>query len=203
MPMNVPKNCAELQAAANLPFNEGNALISQANKEMMVQCFSQIYPNFGFGYLHSSDHYAALQILLEREPTFREVYDSYHAGSRNIDLARQKAGGGLRPEGWEGWNAETRRLNVLIHLHGISKGSKIFDGKKADPTPDKTRDLLLLWGGVSDLPSDPPPVTTEPPKTEPPKTEPPKPAKITVKGEVVITAEDGTERRIPFTGTGQ
>lgn len=201
--MNVPTNCAELQAAANLPFNEGNALISRADKTLVVQCFSQIYPNFGMGYLHSSDHYAALQILLEREPTFREVYDSYHAGSRNIDAARQKAGGGLRPIEWEGWTPEQRRFNVLVHLNGITKGSKIFDGKKADPNPEKTRDLLLLWGGVSDLPSDPPPVTTEPPKPEPPKTEPSKPAKITVKGEVVITAEDGTERRIPFTGTGQ
>jgi hypothetical protein len=200
--MNVPTTCGELQAAANLPFGEGNALISRADKNLVVQCFSQIYPNFGFGYLHSSDHYAALQILLDREPTFREVYDSYHAGSRNIDAARQKAGGGLRPAEWESWTAEQRRFNVLVHLHGIAKGSKIFDGKRPDPTPDKTRDLLLLWGGVSDLPSDPP--TPTPPVTpEPPKPEPTKPAKIVVKGEVVITAEDGTERRIPFTGTGQ
>ena len=201
--MNVPTTCAELQAAANLPFNEGNALISRADKTLVVQCFSQIYPNFGFGYLHSSDHVAALQILLEREPTFREVYDSYHAGSRNIDLARQKAGGGLRPAEWESWSAETRRLNVLIHLHGIAKGSKIFDGKRPDPTPEKTRDLLLLWGGVSDLPSDPPTPPPPPEPTDPTEPEPAKPVKITVQGEVVITAADGTERRIPFTGTGQ
>ena len=200
--MNVPTTCAELQAAANLPFNEGNAVISRADKNLVVQCFTQIYPNFGFGYLHSSDHYAALQIILEREPTFREVYDSYHAGSRNIDLAREKAGGGLRPVEWESWSPEQRRFNVLVHLHGITKGSKIFDGKRADPTPEKTRDLLLLWGGVSDLPSDPP--TPPPPEpTKPTEPEPAKPVKITVKGEVVLTAEDGTVRKIPFTGTAQ
>ncbi|HEX6861512.1 MAG TPA: hypothetical protein VF414_01790 [Thermoanaerobaculia bacterium] len=201
--MNVPTTCAELEAAANLPFNEGNGLISRADKTLVVQCFSRIYPNFGFGYLHSSDHYAALKILLEREPTFREVYDSYHGGSRNIDAARDKAGGGLRPTDWDIWTPEQRRLNVLVHLNGITRGSKIFDGKRPDPDPEKTRNLLLLWGGVSDLPSDPPAPPTPPVTPEPPKTEPTKPVRISVKGEVVITGEDGTERRIPFTGTGQ
>ena len=167
--MKIPTTCAELMAAANLPFNEGNGLISHADKGLVVECFSKIYPNFGFGYLHSSDHFAALQILLEREPTFREVYDSYHAGSKNIDLARQKAGGGLRPSEWDNWTPEQRRYGVLVHLYGITAGSKIFDGKRKDPSPEKTRDLLLLWGGVSDLPSDPP--TPPPPEpTEPPKT---------------------------------
>lgn len=144
--MKIPATCPELYEAANLPFNEGNGLISRADKALVVQCFSKIYANFGFGYLHSSDHYAALKVLLEREPTFREVYDSYHSGSKNIDAARIKAGGGQRPEGWDTWTEEQRRYAVLVHLYGITAGSKILDGKRKDPNPQQTRELMLLWG---------------------------------------------------------
>ena len=144
--MKIPTTCAELYEAANLPFQEGNTLISQANDALVVECFSKIYSNFGHGYLHSSDHYAALRVLLDREPTFREVYDSYHGGSKNIDAARNKLGGGQRPQEWEHWTDEQRRYAVLVQLYGISAGSRIFDGKRADPSPQKTRDLMLLWG---------------------------------------------------------
>lgn len=155
--MKIPTNCPELYEAAKLPFHQGNALISQADKALVVECFSKIYPNFGFGYLHSSDHYAALQILLEREPTFKEVYDSYHGGSRNIDAARLKQGGGQRPEDWEHWTDQQRLYAILVHLNGISLGSKILDGKRKDPHPDKTRELMLRWGmKVPDEPTEKP-----------------------------------------------
>ena len=144
--MKIPTTCPELYEAANLPFQEGNNLISQADNALVVECFSKIYPNFGHGYLHSSDHYAALRVILEREPTFREVYDSYHSGSKNIDLARNKLGGGQRPPEWEQWTEEQRKYAVLVQLYGISAGSRIFDGKKEDPSPEKTRELMLLWG---------------------------------------------------------
>lgn len=152
--MKIPTTCAELYEAANLPFEEGNSLISQADNALVVECFSRIYPNFGFGYLHSSDHYAALKVLLEREPTFREVYDSYHGGSKNIDAARIKAGGGQRPAGWESWTEEQRMYAVLVHVHGITLGSKILDGKKKDPKPEKTREIMRLWGMT--VPEEPP-----------------------------------------------
>ena len=145
--MKIPTTCAELYEAANLSFQEGNALISQADKALVVECFSKIYPNFGAGYLHSSDHYGALRVLLEREPTFREVYDSYHrGGSKNIDAARNKLGGGQRPQDWDQWTEDQRRYAVLVHLYGISAGSRIFDGNRKDPSPEKTHELMRLWG---------------------------------------------------------
>jgi uncharacterized protein YndB with AHSA1/START domain len=167
--MKIPTTCAELYEAANLPFQQGNALITQADNALVVECFTKIYPNFGFGYLHSSDHYAALRVLLEREPTFREVYDSYHGGSKNIDAARIKVGGGQRPQEWEHWTEEQRRYGVLVHLYGISAGSKIFDGKRKDPNPEKTRELMLLWGmTVPEEPSEKPPEPQKPPAFHPP-----------------------------------
>lgn len=186
--MNIPTTCEELYQAADLPFHEGNRLISMANKELVVQCFTRIYPKFGFGYLHSSDHYAALQILLGREPTFREVYDSYHSGSEKIDAARQKMGGGQRPSGWDDWTEQQRRYAVLVEIHGVNAGSRIFDGKRPDPSPEKTRNLQRLWG-MNMLPVG----LSAPSSTS-------SGARITVQGEVVITEADGTERRIPFKG---
>jgi uncharacterized protein YndB with AHSA1/START domain len=167
--MKIPTTCPELYEAANLPFQEGNTLISQADNALVVECFSKIYSNFGSGYLHSSDHYAALRVLLDREPTFREVYDSYHSGSKNIDAARIKAGGGQRPQEWEHWTEEQRRYAVLVHLYGISAGSKILDGKRKDPSPEKTRELMLLWGmTVPEEPSEKPPEPQKPTVFRPP-----------------------------------
>lgn len=168
--MKIPTTCPELYAAANLLFNEGNALISQADSALVVECFSKIYPNFGQGYLHSSDHYAALKVLLEREPTFREVYDSYHSGSKNIDAARIKEGGGERPLEWDSWTEQQRLYAVYVHLYGISTGSKILDGKRNDPSPQKTRDLMLLWGMTvpDEKPEEKPEEPQKPPVFHPP-----------------------------------
>lgn len=184
--MNIPKTCEELYQAADLPFHEGNRLISLANKELVVQCFTRIYPRFGFGYLHSTDHYAALQILLGREPTFREVYDSYHSGSEKIDAARQKLNAGQRPSGWDDWTEDQRRYAVLVEIHGVNAGSRIFDGKRPDPSPEKTQNLQRLWG-MNLLPVGLAASSTASAGV-----------KIVVQGEVVITDTDGTERRIPF-----
>jgi hypothetical protein len=175
--MKIPATFAELNQAADLPFSEGNTLISQAGKSLVENWGRSLYPNFGAGYLHSSDHYAALNVILEREPTFREVYDSLHAGSRNIDLARKKMSGDLRPSGWDTMSAEARRYAVLVHLHGISKGSKIFDGRAKDPKPTATAELLAEWSGgaVPTPPVEPPAPPPEPPAPPTPPT-PPVPA---------------------------
>jgi len=180
----VPTTCEELFAAAQLPYRDGNALISQANKDLVVSCFTRLYPNFGHGFMHAHDHHRALVVVLGREPTFREVQDSWHLqGSRNIDLAR-KAGGGERPEDWDRWDDNSKRLAVLVHLHGMTIGGKIFEGKRQDPTPAKTQELFQLWNGGA-----PPPDPDPDPDPEEPK---PKP-KVELSGEIRLTV-DGVVR---------
>lgn len=170
--MKVPTNVSELNQAASLPFNEAMGIISRVDKALVQTWGEGLYgAKFGRGYLHSSDHYAALKILLEREPTFAEVYRSYHAGSRNIDAAREKSGGTGRPEGWGSWTQEQRLYAVLTQRYGISQGSKIFDGKANDPDPKATVALLAEWSGGA-VPVEPPapPVQPKPvdPKLAPP-----------------------------------
>lgn len=168
--MKIPTTFAELDQASHLPFSQGNGLISLADDSLVQRWGVGIYgAKFGFGYLHSSDHYAALKVILEREPTYREVYDSYHGGSKNIDAARIKMGGGQRPQEWDQWTEEQRKYAVLVHLYGIVAGSRILDGKRKDPSPEKTKDLMRLWGMA--VPGDPP--TVPPEKPEPPPETPP------------------------------
>lgn len=162
-----PQSFADLNAAAERPFNEAMGIISRADSALVERWGRSLWPNFGAGYLHSSDHYAALKVLYpDREPTYRRVYDSYHKeGSRNIDAARVKSSGGERPAGWEEWTDQQKLYGVLVHLYGITKGSKILDGAK-DPDPEKTRLQLEAWGGKAQ-PVPPPvvgpgPVTPEP-----------------------------------------
>lgn len=154
-----PSTCDEIYRVANLPFHEANSILSRVDKTLLVRCFADRYQKFGYGYLHSTDHYAALKIINpNREPTFFEVYDSYHLyGSRNIDKARELTSGlpTDRPEGWETWNHNQKLMSVYTRLYGVSRGSKIFDGRLKDPTPERTAQLVALWG-LSTLPSDPP-----------------------------------------------
>lgn len=181
--MKTPVNYTELDEAATLPFKEGNALISRANKGLVENWGRSLYSNFGLGFLHSSDHLAALRILLEREPTFAEVYRSWHvSGSKTIDDARKKQNSG-RPSEWNSMDAQARRYAVLVHLYGIRDGSRILDGKKKDPHPDATQALLEEWsGGPVTPPAPPPPV--EPPAP------PPAPPKIDYKSLLVVLRGD-------------
>lgn len=155
----IPSTCDEIYRVASLPFYEANALLSRVDKTLLVRCFADRYPKFGYGYLHSTDHYAALKILNpSKEPSFLEVYDSYHIhGSHYIDKARELTAGlpTDRPEGWEHWTYDQKRLSALTRLYGISRGSRIYDGRFKDPNPDRAAQLLALWG-LSTLPSDPP-----------------------------------------------
>lgn len=173
----VPTTCTELFATANLPYREGNALISRADPSLVASCFKTIYPNFGYGFMHASDHHAALLILLNREPTYREVQDSYHlGGSRNIDAARIKSGAGERPSGWDNWTDFQKRVAILTHLYGMSRGGRIADGKIADPDPERTKALMLLWGMKVDTEPEKPidpiepdkPIEPEKPPIDPP-----------------------------------
>lgn len=159
--MKIPTTIAELNAAANLTYQEGSALISKADKALVEQWGRSLYGDrFGHPYLHASDHKAALRVLLGREPTFIEVQNSSMAGARNIDAARVKESGGERPSEWDTMSADSRRYAVLVHRYKISRGSKIFDGAK-DPDPTGTAALLAEWSGGSV------PDPEEPPRTEP------------------------------------
>ena len=184
--------CAQVMELANLPFNRGQVALGKVGGSRVGNCFRAIYPNYGNGYLHSSDHYAALQILLEREPTFREVYDSYHlGGSRTIDAARVKEGGGRRPSGWATMNPEARRYAVLVHRYGISTGSKILDGKLKDPRPEETEALLREWSGGTV----PVPIPTPNPVPTPGPSPTPTPAPAPRFSGTVTITENGVTRR--------
>lgn len=185
--------CSQVMQLADLPFNQAQGALSKIGGTIVGTCFNAIYPNYGFGYLHSSDHYAALKILLEREPTYREVYDSYHAGSKNIDLARVKSGGGDRPSGWDEWTEQQKLYAVLTHVHGIARGSKILDGKLPDSKPEETRALMLKWGMT--LPGEPP---TPPPTPSPSPTPTPAPSGAAT-GTLTIKEKSGAVRNFTLT----
>jgi hypothetical protein len=162
--------CSDLYAIADRPYREANGLLSKVDPERIKACFGAIYPNLGTTFMHASDHHAALLILLDREPTYREVQDSAHLqGSKNIEAARKKVGGGLRPTGWDEWNESQRKQAVLTELYGIARGGRIADGKAKDPTPERTKAFMRLWGMT--VPEEPP--VEKPP--EPPDKPPEKP----------------------------
>lgn len=183
--MKTPTTFGELEQAAQLPFHEGNSLISRAKKALVESWGASIYPNWGHGYLHSSDHTAALRILLGREPTFRETYDSWHGGSKNIDAARIKEGGGGRPAEWDSMTAEGKLYAVLVHRYGINRGSKILDGMK-DPDKAATQALLDEWSGGPVPPPAPPPL----PPVEPPPPPPAPPVQLDYKSLLVVLRGD-------------
>lgn len=196
--MRVPTTLAELSTAANLPFHEGNRLISLAPKPLVERWGRELYGSrWGQGYMHSTDHYAALLMLLGQEPTYRQVYDSYHSGSKNIDLAREAYGGGERPADWDRWSNSQKLYAVLAKLNGTSRGGRIFDEKMKDPNPGATAALYKLWNGEGKEEEKPTPKPEPEPKPKPEPIEPtPKPEepklptpryKIVGKGTATIT----------------
>ena len=169
--MKIPTTFNDLYDAASLSYDEGNAVISLADKALVEAWIKYLYGGKQ-PYLHTGDHKYALRIILDREPTYREVQDSSMSGSRNIDAARIKMGAGeAPPDGWATWSDSQRLYSVLVHLNKITRGSKIFDGDMEDPNPEKTAALLAAWsGGTAPAPPPPPPL---PPPTEPPVVAPP------------------------------
>lgn len=172
----IPTTFDQLDTASRLPFDQANSLISRADPTLVESWGRKLYgTKFGEGYMHSTDHRAALVTLLGREPTYREVYDSYHAGSANIDAARIKsgAGDGLRPDGWSSWNEEQRRYSVLVHRYGINQGSRIMAGRAKDPDPTATAKQYADWSGDVQPPQ--PPISPVKPPLDPikPPVDPP------------------------------
>lgn len=107
--------------------------------------------NFGqHGFMHQTDHQAALRIILGREPTWLEVEDSWSQGGANIWKARKLTDTGPDPD----WDADTLRLYNLMNKWGPERGQRIFAGKEPDPDAGTTP-------------------TTTPPATTPTTTPPP------------------------------
>lgn len=183
--MKIPATCPELMTIATLPYSQAAGLISQADPSLVSSCFSSRYPNWGHPFMHASDHKAALVILLGREPSFLEVQDSAHlTGSKNIDAARVKSGAGAdsRPSGWDDWTNDQRRYHVLVHIHGMNRGGKIFDGKIKQTVAEKakTEALIVLWGLKE--PSEPVTPPIDPAPVEPIPVSP----AIEISGEITI-----------------
>jgi hypothetical protein len=191
----VPTTLEELNRISHLPFREAVSAMKGTSPELMIAWGESLYgKRFGYGFMHgASDHFGALEVLLEREPTFREVYDSWQkSGAKNIDASRIKSGGGARPMDWDRWTPEQKRYGVLVHRYGMVKGGKILDGK-ADPDPEGTLRQLREWNGDTGTKPEPDPV--DPPVTPPPSP----PAKVTpVRGTLILNV-DGVERRFNLT----
>lgn len=135
----------------------GQAIYGQENfngVENIVELGEQRWgKDFGkHGFMHQTDHQAALRVILGREPTWLEVQDSWNQGGANIWRARKLTDTGPDPN----WPPETLRLYNLITKWGPEKGQRIFAGKEPDPDAGK------------------PPVTT--PTTTPPTTTPSTPS---------------------------
>jgi hypothetical protein len=196
----IPTTFDQLDTASRLPFDQANAIISRASSTLVESWGRRLYGSkFGEGYMHSTDHRAALLIILGREPSYREVYDSYHAGSANIDLARIRSQGDSRPAEWDQWNNEQKMLAVLVSRYGINRGSRISDGRVKDPDSASTQALFTEWNGsVTTEPSKPPVGPEDPPV--PPKPLPPSPPSLPSKitGTLTLTV-DGVLRTLKVT----
>lgn len=167
--------CREVYEVMNTRDLDGadEELGRRAGTALSVACLAQRYgPRWAnTGYMKQGDHRFALIVLLGREPTYLEVFDSWIIqGSTNINAARNRVGYDVtgRPTNWEHVPPEHHRLHVLIKLYGASRGSRIFDGAATDPDPAKTAELLALWRGTSvPVPEPPPPAPTPNPEPGP------------------------------------
>lgn len=85
------------------------------------------------GFMHQTDHQAALRVILGREPSWLEVQESWNNGAANIWRARKLTDTGPDP----GWPPETLRLYNLMNKWGPERGQRIFAGKEPDPDAGK------------------------------------------------------------------
>lgn len=140
----------------------GQAIYGQENfngVENIVELGEQRWgKDFGkHGFMHQTDHQAALRVVLGREPTWLEVQDSWNQGGANIWRARKLTDAGPDPN----WPPETLRLYNLINKWGPEKGQRIFAGKEPDPDAGKT---------PTTTPTTTPPTTTPTTPATPPPT---------------------------------
>jgi hypothetical protein len=117
-----------------LPYEEAQAAFLGVDN--LIELGEQRWrKDFGqHGFMHQTDHQAALRVILGREPTWLEVQDSWNQGGENIWLARRIQDTGPDPS----WPPETLRLYNLINKWGPVRGQRIFAGKEPDPDAGTT-----------------------------------------------------------------
>jgi hypothetical protein len=161
----IPTNCPEWTAtAAILTFDQGNGFLYTAGVAGLSKECSEARWGVNYaqhGYLHSTDHLYALRCVLDREPSFLEVYDSWVRGSANIDAAARKCG-----------SAVASLYGCLTGSLGAGNGSRIYDRIFAG-------EVGLVKGRYAgrdyDCSAYPLPNGTPPPKPPLPPVDPPKP----------------------------
>lgn len=158
LPMPMPGQAGQV---GQNPFNVGSdqaagALIKQyGGRGNLLNPLQQQYGtggNFDQGYMHSSDHQAALRQLLGREPTFDEVQKSWRSGSGNIEAARTSYNKeGVPADRRDGWTPDTYALSDAIDKQGLAAGTAAFNASRTVPTP-----------GAPPPPAAPPPAPSQP-----------------------------------------
>lgn len=116
----------------NLPFEQAQGALAQqtGGGQNLLAALKAQYGgggNFDTGFMHTTDHQAALRQLLGREPTFDEVQKSWRSGPANIEAARKSYQAQAPGVGQENWTPAQKRMNDLISQYGIVQGSKMFD----------------------------------------------------------------------------
>lgn len=191
----------EFLAIANLPFYEGADAAARYDASHQTGDFHYAFVAWlaehcqgkvagKTSYMHFTDHLAALSILLEREPTWLEVYRSQEClHSLNIDRAWKKIT--IAPDGaphnWAEANARDRKLFPLRVQYDGPTAFAIMDGRRKDPNPARTARIVADWDRLRGIETPTPIPEPEPPKPEPPKpTTKPVPAEIKEAADAVL-----------------
>lgn len=188
-----------------LPFDEANAKMANEPKiqEYKIRFTNRANPDAGW-FMHQTDHEAALKTLLDREPTWAEVWESLFS-SNNIDAAWRKSSFAAdgAPNDWppsDGTDTREymRLVTALRPYHSYSTATQIADGKRRDPHPAKTAENIRKWDEIASKRSGwkqgtkpSAATTTEPTPTPTPKPEPTTPPSRTIMVKVMI-APNGT-----------
>lgn len=124
----------QFEELGSAPYEQAQA--SFRGVENLIELGEQRWgKDFGkHGFMHQTDHQAALRVILGREPSWLEVQESWNAGAANIWRARKLTDTGPDPD----WPPETLRLYNLMNKWGPERGQRIFAGKEPDPDAGTT-----------------------------------------------------------------
>ena len=141
----------EFEERGKAPYEQAQA--SFVGVENLIELGEQRWgKDFGkHGFMHQTDHQAALRIILGREPSWLEVQESWNRGGENIWKARKMTDTGPDPN----WPPETLRLYNLMNKYGPVRGQRIFAGKEPDPDAGTTPTTPT----TPTMPTTPPPTT--------------------------------------------
>lgn len=156
-PFDPPINCPQWTTdAASVTFDEGNGYFGGSLSGITKLCSEARWgaDYAQHGYMHSTDHLAALRCILKREPTYLEVYDSWSAGESAICQARQS--------GCFGDPTPFDLLSCLTLNLCVANGSRLYNEIVACKKPVPA--VCAQWPAPS-CGNVPPPVIPPPPPT--------------------------------------